>query len=197
MRQQASKGHCGNPHYRKGYYGKGYYRNGYCAILLPRAARRYATRFADERLGAPGTGQSPTQGGATLISKKLDGLTQDRKARMNLNVPTARFTEDEVMVITIEGELDLSTIDRAEVPAQEAIAMRRPVVFDLSGCTFIDSSALRLLLQVHRALTAVDLDVPMAIAIGDSPVGKMLSLTAIDQSIPVLPTLEAAQSLQA
>jgi anti-anti-sigma factor len=75
--------------------------------------------------------------------------------------------------------------------------MRRPVVFDLSGCTFIDSSALRLLLQVHRALTAVDLDVPMAIAIGDSPVGKMLSLTAIDQSIPVLPTLEAAQSLQA
>jgi len=113
---------------------------------------------------------------------------------MNLNVAKARFTEGEVMVITIEGELDLSTVDRAEVPAQEAIAMRRPVVFDLSGCTFIDSSALRLLLQVHRALTAVDLDKPMAIAIGDSPVGKMLSLTAIDQSIPVVPTLDAARS---
>jgi anti-sigma B factor antagonist len=130
-----------------------------------------------------------------LISKELDGLpSQDGKGRMNLNVTTAHFTEVEVMVITIEGELDLSTIDRAEVPAQEAIAMRRPIVFDLSGCTFIDSSALRLLLQVHRALTAVDLDMPMAIAIGDSPVAKMLSLTAIDQSIPALPTLEAAQS---
>src|SRR3954447_21000134 len=106
------------------------------------------------------------QGGATLISKELDGLpSQDRKAGMNLNVPKARFTEGEVMVITIEGELDLSTVDRAEVPAQEAIAMRRPVVFDLSGCTFINSSALRLLLPLHRALTAVHPHKPMPIRI--------------------------------
>ena len=111
---------------------------------------------------------------------------------MNLNVTTSRSTGTQAMVIAIEGELDLSTIDRVGPAAHEAIAAQRPVVFDLSRCTFLDSSALRLLLQVYGALKAADLDVPMAIVVGDSPVHKVLALTDIDQGIPMLPTLEAA-----
>src|SRR3954451_564604 len=111
---------------------------------------------------------------------------------MNSNVTTSRPTNSDAVVVALDGELDLATIDRVQAPVQEAIANRQPVIFDLSQCTFIDSSVARGLLQVHSALTAADLDVPMALVVGDSPVKKALSVSGIDERVPFLPTLESA-----
>ena len=108
------------------------------------------------------------------------------------DVSTSRF-DGGAAVIAIEGELDRSTIDRVRTPAQEAVATGRPLVFDLSACTFVDSSALRLVLQVRRALDETAQAVPMAIVAGSSPVRKMFSITAIDQSVPLFDTRAEAQ----
>jgi anti-sigma B factor antagonist len=113
-------------------------------------------------------------------------------APMTSNVTTSRITDSGAVVIALEGELDLATIDRIQAPVQEAIAKRQPVIFDLSRCKSIDSIVARGLLQVHSALTAADLDVPMALVVGDSPVKKALSVSGIDERVPFLPTLESA-----
>jgi len=112
---------------------------------------------------------------------------------MNATVATSRFTDLDAMVVAVEGELDLVSTSHVETPAREAIALKQALVFDLSRCSFIDSTALRLLLRVHSALTAADLDLPMALVVGDSPVRKVLSIAAIDDRVPLLPTLESAE----
>lgn len=112
---------------------------------------------------------------------------------MNPTVTTSSFSGADAVVIAVAGDLDLATIDRVERPAEEAIAMRRPLVIDLSQCSSIDSTAVRLLLRVYDALTTGGSDVPMALVVGDSPVRRVLSVTGIDERVPLLPTLESAE----
>jgi anti-sigma B factor antagonist len=58
---------------------------------------------------------------------------------------------EEQAVVTITGELDLMSAEKARPVVLEAL--HQPiVVLDLSGCTFCDSSGLRLILTaVHQA----------------------------------------------
>jgi len=111
---------------------------------------------------------------------------------MTSNVTTSRSTDSRAVVITLDRELDLATVDRIQAPVQDAIAKRQPVIFDLSRCKSIDPTVARGLLRVHGALTAADLDVPMALVVGDSPVKKALLVSGVDERVPFLPTLESA-----
>ena len=99
------------------------------------------------------------------------------------------------MVIAVEGEFDLASCEELKPAADEAVAARRPLILDLSKCSFIDSSALRLILQISRELSeGGDPPVPMCVVVGDSRVRKLFSLTAIDQSIPLFDTREQARA---
>jgi anti-anti-sigma factor len=100
-----------------------------------------------------------------------------------------------VMVIAVEGEFDLASCEKLKPAADEAVAGRRSLILDLSKCSFIDSSALRLILQISRELSEDD-DSPvrMCVVVGDSGVRKLFSLTAIDQSIPLFDTREQARA---
>jgi anti-anti-sigma factor len=112
---------------------------------------------------------------------------------MEFNITTSRPHGD-ASVIAITGEFDLASVMRVEADADEVIAEKRPLLLDLSQCTFIDSSALRLVLRIRRNFESADLGTtPMVVVAGDSPVRKMFSVTAIDQSVPVVPTLEEAE----
>ena len=78
-------------------------------------------------------------------------------------------------------------------PAQEAITGRRPLIVDVTACSFLDSSGLRAILQVHAALQDGNGPaVPMAVVIGDSPAGRLLSLTEVDKRLSVVATREEA-----
>jgi anti-anti-sigma factor len=113
---------------------------------------------------------------------------------MHFNVTTSRSPSGGT-VIAIAGEFALANVEPVEVEAEAAIAEEGPLIFDLSQCTFIDSSALRLILQIQRSVeNAGPAPVPIAVVAGDSPVRKMFSVTAIDQSIPVVRTLEEAEA---
>jgi anti-anti-sigma factor len=90
------------------------------------------------------------------------------------------------LLVSVEGELDVSTAEQLAVPAEVATRAGCPLVLDLSECSFIDSTGLRAVLRVHQALTEVGEG--MAVVSDGSQVRKMLSVTAIDLSVHVFDT---------
>jgi anti-anti-sigma factor len=110
---------------------------------------------------------------------------------MDFKISTSPIDRDGLL-ISVEGELDLSTADQVERSAEQAIAARCPLLLDLSGCSFIDSTGLRLVLKTHEALTkAGGPDAPMAV-VASSEIRKFFSITAIDQSVHVFTTRDEA-----
>ena len=66
----------------------------------------------------------------------------------------------------------------------------RPLVIDLTGCEFVDSTGLATLL--HGAKPAQNGESNVALVCTGGEVRKLLELTAIDRTIPVYETLESA-----
>jgi anti-sigma B factor antagonist len=105
---------------------------------------------------------------------------------MEVRVPEA-VADGRPYVVEVSGDLDIATVDELEGPVIGAVENGRgPLMIDLSECTFIDSSGIRLLLRAHRRLRANDgLGPPMAIIARDH-VAKLLLLTAVDKVLPVV-----------
>ena len=106
---------------------------------------------------------------------------------MHFHVSTSRFTYADATVIVVDGQFDLASVNSVAAPAEESILTARPIAFDLSACTFIDSSAMRFLLQVARLP-----DVPMAIVVGKSPIRRAFAVMPMNEGVPVFPALEEA-----
>ena len=57
----------------------------------------------------------------------------------------------EIRTVVVRGPLDVSTLARVSEQLDEAMAARPSrLVVDLSGCSFVDASALAVLLEAHR-----------------------------------------------
>jgi anti-anti-sigma factor len=112
---------------------------------------------------------------------------------MDYTFSTEAIDGTEVSRISIEGELDIASVEQVEKAADAAIAARRPVVVDLAKCPFMDSTGLHWIVLVHQALTdEVGVDPPMAIVARSSGIVRLLSVTKIDERIPVFRTEDAA-----
>jgi anti-sigma B factor antagonist len=112
---------------------------------------------------------------------------------MDHTFSTEAIDGTEVSRISIEGELDIATVEQVEKAADAAIAALRPVVVDLAKCPFMDSTGLHWIVLVHQALTdEVGLDAPMPIVARSSGVLRLLSVTMIDERIPVFRTQDEA-----
>jgi anti-anti-sigma factor len=110
---------------------------------------------------------------------------------MDFKVSTAPIEQDGLLV-SVEGEFDLSSADQVQTAAEPAVSAGRPLLLDLGECSFIDSTALRLVLQMQSALAkAVGPDAPMAV-VANSEIRKFFSMTAIDQSVWVFTTRDEA-----
>jgi anti-sigma B factor antagonist len=98
---------------------------------------------------------------------------------------------DEIAVVVAEGELDLHTSPPFKtelVGVIEGGAAR--VVVDLTGVTFIDSSALGALIGGARrsALTSTEL----MIVCPPGPVARVIDLTGLHRAFAIYPTREEA-----
>jgi anti-sigma B factor antagonist len=100
-------------------------------------------------------------------------------------------TRDGVRIVAIEGDLDIATSPRVrELLSDAAADVERPLVVDLSNCTFIDSTGLATLL--HGAKPAQNGEAHVALVSPGGEVRKLLELTAIDRTIPVFDALDDA-----
>lgn len=96
---------------------------------------------------------------------------------------------DGVRVITVRGELDLSTAPSLEAPLEEAVATGdASVLVDLSGCEFIDSTGIALIVRAWQRLDrSADGNGSgrLVICSGNDQVRRVLEITGLELSIPI------------
>ena len=93
-------------------------------------------------------------------------------------------------VITVEGELDLSTAPRLKWMLIDSLeAGHGRLVVDLSLATFMDSTALGVLVGVKRKL---DGDARLAIVCTRANVLKIFEFAGMDGAFAIFPTLDEA-----
>ena len=98
-------------------------------------------------------------------------------------------TSDEVAVIHVAGDLDLSNIPI--FAAELGPSLSAPLlVVDFAACTFIDSSALRELVRAHRVVA--DAGGRLVLVAPSEPVRRVLEVATLDRFITVSETLAEA-----
>lgn len=98
-----------------------------------------------------------------------------------------------VVVVALDGEFDLGTVDRVD----EKLGSFRPsddIVIDLRRTTFIDSVTLARLVSAARRQSTGGGRLVLAEA-GSSAVRRVLSITQLDRVLPYADTVEAAVEL--
>lgn len=92
-------------------------------------------------------------------------------------------------LIRVEGDFDLATCSTLEEALAGANVGRR-VVIDLTACTFLDSSAVRVLVHAARAAEAAGGDV--ALVAQDPGILRVLEIATVESVLPVHEAVESA-----
>ncbi len=103
---------------------------------------------------------------------------------------TCRELDERTSAIAVEGELDLTTAPRLKWMLLDSIqAGRNLLALDLSMTTFMDSTALGVLVAVKRNLEA---GAGMAVACPNANVLRIFELSGMDSAFAIFPTLDEA-----
>jgi anti-anti-sigma factor len=94
-----------------------------------------------------------------------------------------------VLMVTVAGDLDMSTSTQVEEAISAAPATDR-VIVDLTSCTFLDSAGVRLLLATHRKVMPTGGRVELVTS--DPNLLRVLEITSVSTMMQVHSTLEAA-----
>ena len=94
-----------------------------------------------------------------------------------------------VLVVTVCGELDMSSADEVANAISAVPGVERAIV-DLTACTFLDSAGVRLLLTTHRRLVPTGGGVE--IVASDASVLRVLEITNVTSTLPLHSTVAAA-----
>jgi anti-anti-sigma factor len=101
---------------------------------------------------------------------------------------------DEIPVARLQGEVDASNVKEMGDRLRSMLSNRSlALVVDLSGTTYLDSAGINMLFALAEELRGRQQR--LALVVGDgSPIARMVSLTGLDQTIPVRATLPEALS---
>jgi anti-sigma B factor antagonist len=98
--------------------------------------------------------------------------------------------DERTSVISLEGEIDLGRAPSLKWALVDSVdAGCKQLVVDLLRVTFMDSTALGVLVAVNRSL---DADARLAIVCVHTNVLKIFELSGMDGTFPIFPTLEQA-----
>lgn len=101
--------------------------------------------------------------------------------------------EGGVQVISVRGELDLSTAPDLERPLEDALENGEgSVLVDLSECEFIDSTGIALIVRAWQRLDGAEGSRDLLVCSYNDQVQRVLEITGLDLSIPVHRTREEA-----
>lgn len=111
-------------------------------------------------------------------------LTESPPFRAELARPT-----DDIAVVTLSGEVDLYTAPEFHETLLRVADSARRIVVDLSAVTFLDSTALGVLVGGAQRLPD---DGALLIVCGDDRLWRTLEIVGLDRVFAVHPTLEEA-----
>jgi anti-sigma B factor antagonist len=97
---------------------------------------------------------------------------------------------DGCTVVIAAGEIDLATSPALREVMITAVESSRHLIVDLSAVTFLDSTGLGVLLDTHKNIATTHRS--MRLVGPTRSVAKVLSITRIDETIPVHPNLDTA-----
>ena len=95
---------------------------------------------------------------------------------------TTTQTAGDSVRISLRGELDLASADQADETLQAAEAEGTPLVLDLSGLTFMDSTGLRLILRAARR--ARENGRSLKLVSGPPRVQRVFRVTGMESRLP-------------
>ena len=95
----------------------------------------------------------------------------------------------ETTVIRADGELDMATVGKLE-EALQPVAHDRGIIIDLTQCTFLDSSAVRVLVATSRAVG--EAGGTLALVASNPTILRVLEIAAVDTMMPVHATVDQA-----
>ena len=98
--------------------------------------------------------------------------------------------ERDYAIVTVAGEIDLSTVTRLRERLFEIATSGNALVVDLDRVTFIDSVGLSVL--VGTANRAVAHGSSLQVACAPPKIRQLLRLTGLDRQIPLASTLDEA-----
>ncbi len=94
--------------------------------------------------------------------------------------------EHGVRTVSVRGELDLSTAPELEAPLEEILGdATGSVLIDLSGCEFIDSTGIALIVRAWQRLDGGEGGRTLVICSQNDQVRRVLEITGLELSIPV------------
>lgn len=101
----------------------------------------------------------------------------------------------EVLLIRLEGELDLASAPDFRRLVDESMGLDRPqmVVVDLRGVSFVDSSGLGAILGRYRRLKSEGIE--MILVASSHKIREVLELSGIDRAISVVDSPEDISAL--
>jgi anti-sigma B factor antagonist len=124
-----------------------------------------------------------------LSSVRARGPREPTHARFG--VSERRLNEVSIL-IAVQGELDLATAPRLKWPLVDAIdSGARVLIVDLTGVTFMDSTALGVLIGIRRTLK---LGSRLAIVCTDPEVLKIFEISGLDAVFQIFATFDEAHS---
>jgi anti-sigma B factor antagonist len=131
------------------------------------------------------SGISPNRG-------KPKDLPLYSESRTTLRLKTQK--NDRLVVIFLEGELDIYTTGKLEAEMREFQERAEELILDLSGLDFMDGSGLRAIIEADRR--AREQGTSLKIVEGSSPVRKVFHLTGFDQRLEFVPAPVFARKLE-
>lgn len=110
---------------------------------------------------------------------------------MTDRVVIASDTDEGVLVVGVQGELDLYSAPELRARLLQAIDDGADsIVLDLRGTTFMDSTALGVIVAAMKALRARS---GRLVLVNESrSIAKTLAITGLDEMLDVEPTVDAA-----
>jgi anti-anti-sigma factor len=109
---------------------------------------------------------------------------------MDFKLSTERLDGTGGLLLAVDGDLDIATVPALAKPTTTVVRSARPLLLDLSKCSFLDSVGLRFVLRIHNALGVVGQ--PMAVVTDHSQVKKLLSITGVDLTVRIFAELDEA-----
>jgi stage II sporulation protein AA (anti-sigma F factor antagonist) len=105
---------------------------------------------------------------------------------------TEERERDGILVIAVRGEIDLDTAGELRRRLESRDGNLPPLVLDLTGCAFLDSAGVSLIVRTARQADGGGRSGFAVAAAPDSHARRALRLTNVDSRIAVLGSREAA-----
>ena len=100
------------------------------------------------------------------------------------------FEQDGAHVVRVDGEFDLAVVPSVRAALESPLGAIDHQVIDLTGATFIDSTAIGLL--VERARRMREAGGSVAVVCVNPPLLMTFEIVALDDFVPVHDSLDAA-----